>query len=1057
MLKKMLFAVFLLFFCANTYAQVTVKGRIIDHEGTPMPFVSVGIKGSSQGTTSDSRGNYSISSTSKNDVIVYSFVGYETQEMTIGDRTTINVTMDTEATALDEVIVVAYGTATKATFTGSASAVSSNILEKRQTSSVTKALDGTMAGVQIYSSNGQPGKNAKVRIRGIGSINASSDPLYVVDGMPFDGDLNTLNNSDIESMTVLKDAAANSLYGARGANGVIVITTKKGKSGQAKVTFDGRMGQNSRAIGNYDVLTTAKEFYELYFDAARNRRFFVDKAGTYEEATAWTAQNIFSEGSYNGGLVTGNGKIYNSYDVPESELFDPITGKISSKANLLYQDNWTDEIFSKGKRQEYNLSVSGGDTKKNYYLSFGYLSDDGIVDASNFNRYTFKANIEQEITNWFKAGAIASYSKTDMDFQDLDETAGVNMFYLVNNMAPIYTIWERDKKGNIIYEKDGVTPVYSFDRPFSSDTNPIASQKLDIYNTEAAITSVKGFGEIKFLKNFKFRMNVGIDDFNTRLTLYNNHLYGQFKDYNGYLFKNSRNIFSVNVNQLFTWSNKFDKHSVDVLAGHESYNMRNKLLEASKQNFVTPGLSQDLDDAIANPKAYSSTNEYSTEGYLSRLQYNYDEKYFFSASYRRDGSSVFHPDHRWGNFWSVGGAWNLNKESFLNDINWIDLLKIKSSYGTQGNDAIYYPNKITRNYYAYKDQYLVVNAGDQLSLERYYIGSKDLKWEENHNFNAGFEFEIFNKRLFGGIEYFQRTSKNLLFNVPVPVSSGSSFESKNAGNMRNSGIEFEVSSNLIQTTDFDLNISLNVTHFSNKILKLDEKNKEKGIIIGSRRMTEGKSYYNMFLAKYAGVNPETGAPKWYVKDQATGNIAKDEKGELLTSETYDADNRFDLGSALPNIFGGLTINLNYKGFDFSISSAYQIGGKILDYQYFTLMDNSGEVNWHKDALKSWTPNNKNTDVPRRLLGKTSEVQLSDWFLVDASYFSINNITLGYSFPSSLIRKIHLNSLRVYGNIDNVALFSKRKGFDPRVVIAGASVYSAYSPIRVISLGVNLTF
>ena len=982
----------------------------------------------------------------------------QTQEVAI--KPTMKVTMKSDAEMLDEVMVVAYGTAKKSQFTGSASTIKADKIAERQVSNISNALSGQVAGVQTTSGNGQPGTGSTVRIRGVGSLSASNNPLYVVDGVPYDGDISAINSQDIESLTVLKDAASNALYGARGANGVILVTTKKGATGKATVNLDAKWGTNRRGVSNYDVMTSSQEYVENYYTAMLN-----GYAGG--DPNRVLSNGMTGNQHINSLLFSKDGLGYPVYTVPNGEGYIGVDGKLNPNAKLgrvygdyyITPDDWEKELLDNGNlRQEYNVNISGSTEKMNYYMSAGYLDDSGLIPGSSFSRLSFRLKADYQVKEWLKVGANVAYSNIVSRYPDEQTTSGssTNLFYITNNIAPIYPLYIRNADGSIKKDARGFT-MYDYgngmytdgttalNRPFLSQSNPASALQLDKNEYNMDILSGRAFVEVSIIEGLKATANWGMDLDNTRYTELINPYYGQYAGNTGGVVGVSHSrVFSINQQYLLTYKKNFGDHNIDLLAGFESYDYKNQSLSGSKQKVYNPNIVE-LNNAINTPSANSSTANYATAGFLFRAQYDYLEKYFASASFRRDASSRFHPDNRWGNFWSVGLGWLMNKESFLQNTSWIDMLKFKISYGAQGNDNI-------GNYYAYLDQYTVSNSNNDFALALSYKGNKDITWETSHSFNTGFDFEFFKGRLSGTVEYFSRKTTDMLYNKPMNASAGYASIPMNVGSMTNKGVELDLNGLLIETNDLTWRMNFNLTHFKNTINELDPSlNGE--MISGSYIYREGESRYQFYLRKYAGVD-ENGVAQYY-KDitDAEGNVTGQEK-------TTDAPNatRYATGDILPKVYGGFGTSLNAYGFDFSISFAYQLGGRMYDNGYASLMNSGTDPgqNWHKDILKAWTADNKGSNIPRLSATDQYANYLSDRFLTKSDYLSINSITLGYTLPKSWVRSLNISSLRVYMSADNVALFSKRKGFDPRQSYTTASA-DVYSPIRAISGGLSLSF
>ena len=1039
-------------------AQISkVTGNVTSEEdGLPVVGASVLVKGTTVGTVTDIDGNFTLTNVpSSAGTLVISFIGMQSQEVKIKPNVKVVLTSDSEQ--LEEVMVVAYGTAKKSAFTGSAATIKNEKITSRQTSNVTNALAGQVAGVQTTSSTGQPGKDATVRIRGIGSISASNTPLYVVDGVPYDGEISAISTSDIESMTVLKDAASNALYGARGANGVILITTKRGKTGDARVTFDAKWGVNKRGIPSYETVSDPGKFYEMAYSAIYNADLKgYAAAGDLASANAYANKTMLSS-SYLG---------YQVFTVPNGEQLIGMDGKLNPNATLGYSDgtyyykpdNWSDELFENNLRQEYNLSVSGANDKMNYYMSAGYLDDQGIVPNSGFQRYSARLKADYQVKPWLKMSGNISFTHYDSREQDTESgTSNANAFYAANIMGAIYPMYIRDAEGNIMIDNRGFQRYdYGSDTNFQRknvipNANPLASYMLDLMKYSGDVVSGKWSADIDIWGGIKAKINIGIDANNVRSTDLVNPFYGQHSETSGVggiVSVSTQRTFSTNQQYLLTYNKTFNHiHNLDVLAGHENYNYKYQYLYGSREKIYNPNLPE-LNNGIMNQSNASYSQSYATEGWLFRVQYDYDGKYFGSASYRRDGSSAFHPDNRWGNFWSVGTGWLMNKESFLENQNWIDMLKFKISYGLQGNDNLLYMNGY-RNYQPYMDQYTLTNNNSDFATTLYYKGNQDITWETSHSFNTGFDFAFWKGKLSGSIEYFSRKTTDMLYFKPVASSMGYSRFPENVGSMINRGVELDLNSNIFDTKDLTWDINFNLTHFKNKVLELaPELNGQ--LIDGSRIYREGESMYQLYLPKYAGVDPETGESLWALTEP-------NEKGETTTTSYSEASShRFMTGDILPKVYGGFGTSLTFKGFDFSIAFAYQLGGRILDYTYQSLMSTDAQGSaWHVDMLNAWTPENKNTNVPRMNVNDIYVSYSSDRWLTSSNYLSLQNITFGYTLPKNWTRKLQVEGVRLYFVADNVALLTARKGLDPRQGYVASD--NVYSPIRTISGGISLNF
>lgn len=994
----------------------------------------------------------------------------QSQEVVI--KPSVKVALKSDNKMLDEVMVVAYGTAKKSSFTGSASTIKGDKLEERVVANISNALSGQVAGVQAVSPNGAPGSDATIRIRGIGSMSSSNAPLYVVDGVPYDGALSSINPQDIESLSVLKDAAANAIYGARGANGVILITTKTAKSEKATVTLDAKWGSNSRMVPNYDMIGVG-EYYETQYKSLYNSQAYAGASAA--EAYAYADKTLFD--AKNGGLG------YQVYTVPNGEKLIGSNFKLNPNATLGYSDgkyyympdDWYKEVFSSNLRQEYNVNISGRSERISYYASAGYLEDSGIIQNSAYKRYSGRAKVDYQAKKWLKVGTNLAYTYADSQYpenQDEDSWGSSgNLFYVSNTIAPIYPLYVRNADGTIATNANTGYKVYDsgnnsgFSRP-SVTGNAARDIELNRQHQYTDQLSGKWYANITPIEGLTLTANIAVNVENSRLNQLGS-AFGSNSADDGVAYVEHNRKMGVNNQYLASYSRTFaEKHNIDLLVGYEHYRYKNQVLYGQNTNLYDPTIGE-LGNAggIDKKITKSYTDNYMTEGILSRLQYNYDGKYFLSASYRRDASSRFHEDHRWGNFGSVGGAWLMNKESFLENTKWIDMLKLKASWGIQGNDGLLMTvNGIPRNnWYAYKDQYDVNYANGQYSLVLSYKGNKDLTWETSYAFNIGVDFELFNSRLNGTIEYFSRKTADLLYNKPVPVSSGVStgYVPTNIGDIINKGVELDMNGILLRGRNYEWAMNLNVTHYKNKITALDPELEMNGGQKGSYYIYRiGGSLYESYLKSYAGVDTETGEALYYVDP---------DNGDFTTTSNYEEAQQADQGSVLPKVYGGVGTSLRLYGFDLSVQLAYQLGGKYYDGAYQAYMHNGGDgmqgTNWNVDIRNAWTPENRYTNVPRLNSADACYQQNSNRFMVSSDYLSLNNVTLGYTLPKKVLNTLGLSALRLYVTADNVALLSARNGLDPRQSLglgsstagSGANTTSSYSAMRTITGGITLTF
>lgn len=1050
-----------------TFAQnISVSGNVTDaNTGEPVPYASVHLEGTMIGVSTDNEGHYTIS-VPHDGLLVFSSIGYKTTEVTVASSGTINVQLHPDSEFLDETIVVAYGTATRSSFTGSASMVNSEAIEARVATDVTSALAGAAPGVQVISPSGDPASSeATIRIRGIGSMSASNSPLYIVDGMPYDGSISDINPNDVESMSVLKDAAASAIYGARGANGVVLITTKRSRGQDAVIKFDMRLGSNSRLIPQYDVIDDPARYYETHYRMMYNSQIYAGKSS--EEAFAYADANIFNHN--NGGLG------YQVYTVPAGEKFIGTDFRINPNARLGYSDgeyfykpdNWYKETFRNSFRQEYNLSVSGSKDRLTYYGSAGFLDDGGIVSNSDFKRYTARINTDFQAKEWLKITTNMSYTHTDSQTASYTSTYGssVNVFYITNNIGPIYPLYVRDAEGNIMYENG--MKVYdanqtNFIRP-SISGNAVRDNELNKKRNYSDMVTGKWGLTATPVKGLSASVNVGLMNENSRY----NSLYSQFANYSstdGQAYVSHDRYFAVNSQILAEYKTDFGGtlHKLEILGGYELYKLKIQSLEGQNDHLYDPFIGElGNADGTKSKKTTSFTADYVTQGFLARVQYNYGERYFVSGSYRRDASSRFAEGHRWGDFGSVGAAWLLSEEPFMDTAWWVNMLKIKASWGVQGNDNLYPNASYARKYYPYADNYThsYNEESGEYSLELAYKGNEELTWESSRSFNVGADFELLGGYLNGSIEYFSRKTTDLLYSKDVPLSSGNptGYYPINVGSIVNNGFEASLYGDIFNTRKVQWSWNVNLSHYRNRITSLDESIGEEGITGSYYIYKVGGSLYEAYMYRYAGVNPENGKALYHYRA---------EDGTIGTTEVFADADQFECGSVLPKVYGGFGTSAKLYGFDISAQFSFQLGGRYYDGTYQALMHTSSAVGtaWHKDALKAWTEDNPHTDTPR-LDGDTSVGQSAvDRFLISSDYLSINNITIGYTFPRKWIEGIGIEGIRIYFAGDNLAVMSARKGLDPRYSMglgtytAGSGLNSgAYSAMRTLTGGLTITF
>ena len=1054
MKKLTLVMLFLLVGIGMVIAQTRkVTGIVISAEDNePIIGASVMAKGTTIGTVTDVNGTFSLEIPNATKVLTFSFVGMVGKDVPVQNM--MRVVLNTALTELDEVMIVAYGTAKKSSFTGSAANIKSEKLENLQAASLTKALEGAAPGIQVTGSTGMPGDNAKIHIRGVGSVNASNDPLYVVDGAPFDGDISTINTEDISSITVLKDATSAALYGARGANGVIMVTTKKGTSGKVQLNAKVNLGVVSRAIPEYDRVSTG-EYYELMWEGWRNA--LVNNNGyTHEQADA-----VASGGDKNG--IVGKLGGYNSYNVANDQLIGA-DGKLNPNARLLYNDDWNKELARTALRQEYNVSVNGGTQNSTFFASASYTNEEGMVRWSDFERFTGRVGLTSQINSWLKVDAGLSGATSNQNGFLAEGTYTTNPFYYGRMMAPIYPVYQYDGNGQVVKDGNG-DPMYDMGggsspyawaghtRQYAPNSNLMVTLPLDDRSTERNMISARVSAEIKFLKDFTLKISGNTDISNDYKTTYQNNMYGDAEGVSGRSTKNYIKKNSYTFNQILTWNKSFGNHNLALLGGHENYMYTYRYLEATRTGFTIP-----TTEIVAGSVAEGSTsytNEYSLEGYLFQANYDYANKYYLSGSFRYDGTSRFHKDARWGTFWSLGASWRLSEEDFIKEYTWIDNLKLTASYGKQGNDNILdeWGDPIYfgwQSLYSFDDK----NNGNLNGAVHSQLLNKKLEWEKNSNLNVGVELALFDF-LRGEIDVFNRVSSNLLFKAPKPQSVGIEYMWQNIGTMRNTGLEVMLGFDIFKKSDFRWSLDLNATFFRNKITKMpkDSDGNPQEIINGTKKLSEGHSIYEFWLREYAGVDPEDGSALYYKDiEEGNGNVTGRE-----TTKDQNAAGYYYMGDAIPDLYGGFTNSFSYKGFDLSVFFSYQIGGKMYDSNYASLMHpGSFGTHWSADIKNRWQKPGDITDVPRLQNSYPAANAASSRWLVNASYLALKNVTLSYTLPKPIQNKLDMKGCKVFLTGDNLFLLCKRKGMDPQQSFNGTSDYT-YVPNRVVSLGINVTF
>jgi TonB-linked SusC/RagA family outer membrane protein len=1061
----------------------TISGTVLDGSGLPLPGASVLVKGTTNGTSTDFDGKYSIIA-NQGATLVFSFVGYTTQEASVGNSTTINIIMKEDTATLDEVVVIAYGTTTKQAFTGTATTIKSENIAAKNTANVSQALAGEVAGVQVINSSGQPGTVATVRIRGFGSVNGNRSPLYVVDGVPlsdslgFNADtddgtdtfnpINSINPEDIASITVLKDATATAIYGSRGANGVIVITTLSGKKNSSSIEVDVKTGINASLIPRHDVIKSADEYIQYAWESVFNQGAIQNNSNPTEFANA----NLFG----NRGLAPEyNFWTTNSVD----EIINPDTRTVRPSAQRKYSpENWEDFAFQASFRTEANLKMSGGGEKSKYFTSVGYLDDQGYSLNSDYKRYSARLNLTQDVKPWLTSNLNLGYAYSTQNVNGQSEDSG-SVFFFVDNMPSIYPLFLRDANGNFIPDPifGGNQYDYGRVREFSNTTNGLAdaiydTQKTDRHDLNANLSLVFNLADGLTLKT-----QYGLQYNNRVYNSYSNPFYGNGAPSNGNLFRRLRETSVQNFLQLLRYQKQFGQHNLNILAAHESNKNIFKENTAEKNTIVIPGLIE-LNNFINGSPASSFQEEANLESFFTQVNYNYKNTYYLSASLRRDGSSRFIKD-KWDNFGSVGLSWVMTNESFLKNQDVVDFLKLKASYGIVGEQSGIgiYPGYTLFN---------INNQNNNISLSEDVIGNPDLTWETSKMFQVGAEMQ-FGDYVDINLDYYIKNTDNLLFSRRVPIGLGFSQFDVNDGQLRNSGLEFDVATHIVNKQDFKLDFSFNGEVFNNELtaMPIDPQTDEQKILdvdgeSGYGR-TRGRSIYDFYMREWAGVDSSDGAPMWvaYYYDENSNGIFDENAAERITSlfdykeqnpdreiskaitKNYsDATENFIGKTAIPKIRGAFRLSSSYKNVSISTQFIYSLGGYGYDFAYADLMhsDKIGSNNWHKDISNRWQKPGDITDVPRLSNGEDiRSASYSTRFLVKTDFLSLNNVIIGYNLPTKYLRNSGIRNVDFWLSGDNLFLLSARNGYNPTTAEFGESSIYTYAPLSNFTLGLKLKF
>lgn len=1104
MAKKILFL--MLAFVLSTslaFAQTrTVTGTVTSAEdGLPVIAASVMVKGATNvGVVTDLDGKFVLSGVPATaTTLIVSSIGMLTREVPVA--ATVNVVLEPDSEILDEAVVtIAYGAAKKSTLTGAISSVSAEKLQNRPTSSVASALEGTVSGVQVNSTYGAPGSDPSIRIRGIGTINGSSSPLYVLDGNPFFGNISDLNPADIESITVLKDAASAALYGNRASNGVILITSKKGSGGKLSMSVDVRQGTYSRGIAEYERVSP-QQWMNIAWANMYNQRIAakddVEAANkyVYEHLPEYYVQNIFSVGGNNNPTM--------------QELF-PTPGVFNPDAVIKngYKDDldWYKAAIRHGYRQEYNATASGSTDKSDYYFSVGYLDENGYVTDSGFERFTARSVVNVKPVDWMKTGLNIFGSHQNYENTNGDSDASyTNAFMYCRNIAPIYPIHLHDSlTGEYILDSNGKKQYDGGEyvdaegnahttRQQMADRHVIWENELNLDKTVRNTLETTAYAEFYLPYNFTLNVtgNMHVSSFNNYT--YNSAVIGDGKGSQGRGKRIDYRYKKYQVREQLSWMQAFGDHSISALVAHEAYSYNYDYAYFYKTNEIFAG-SPNMSNFTVNVSMDGYQDNYRTESYLSRVRYNYKDKYNFEASFRRDGSSRFDTKKRWGNFWSVGANWMISKEAFMQNYAWVNSLKLRADFGQVGNDA----GAGYHGFMALYDNEQNANKG------AYYIGqlaNPDLKWETGQSWGVGIEARLFNRWNLN-VEYFDKTNKDLLFDVPKPLSAGATTTSgspassitMNSGSISNRGVEIETDVDVFRNRDWRVNVGGNATFLRNKVTDLPEDimDENKGYTSGNKRIQIGKDRYAFYIYSFVGVDRKTGNALYKFNDKdyfiktadadgkeiiygnAEGTECK-ERYEIINGVPYSTNPSAQAlrefhGSAIPKVYGSFNFNVGYRNLSMNAVFTYSLGGKLIDGVYNSLMSVGNTAGaQHVDVLKSWSgaPEGLEDNDPSRIdpngipvinadLNNYNNSTASSMRLCSSDYLTLKNISISYQLPKSIVRKFDMQGVTLSASCENLFVKAHRKGLDPQQSFAGSQTNYLVTP-RVFSAALNIRF
>ena len=1005
------------------YAQKRqIEGTVISQEDKePLIGATVIVKGSLSGAETDLDGHFTLEVDPDAKFIIVDYIGMKQTQVPIPKSGILNVALQPEAMNLDEVVVTGYGNFSRSSFTGSANTLRADLLKEMPVVSIEQKLQGMTSGVNITGSSGQPGANASIRIRGMGSFNASNEPLFVIDGVPVtSGNLSTgsgseasymnnaktnimstLNPNDIESMQVLKDASSAAIYGAQAANGVILITTKQGSKGRTRVTLNASTGFSDAAV-DFRPTLNGEQRRELLYEGLVN--YAQDQIAKDPASFTQTPEEHANIGAY------------------------------TSVPALGYTD-WKDVLMRQAVHQNYEASVSGGSENTTVYSSLGYQKQEGLVENSSMERYSGRFNVQQKIGKRGEAGANLMFSQVNQEMNE-ERTSSINPFYcMAVATPPSYPVFNEDGSYANTYPGTNVNPL----RDMRTDYNRVRMTR--IFGT--------AHGAVEIIKGLKLKEVLSYDYSIQKDARYFNALSGagpksgsDAQSSKGFI-EYGKLISSTSLNYVRTFANK---HHLDVLAAYEAESFQTDKAAGEKSKMPSDQLFEPDNAAVIN-SFVSSTQDYRLLSYLTRLNYDYDNRYYIAGSFRRDGSSRLAPEHRWGNFWSVSGMWHLGAEDFMKAVKPVlSDVKIRASYGVNGNQPGSYYGYM--GLYSYGKNYMD-NPGSYESTQ----ANPNLKWEKNYNMNLGLDL-AFIDRIFVTLEYYNRDTKDLLYNRPISATTGFLNYLGNLGQLNNKGVELEVRSLNISNADFNWTTVLNLTHNKNKIVALDG-NLDQVVESSWFIRKIGLPFNTFYVKEFAGVDPSSGNALYYKNTE-------DENGNLDRTLTQDVNEAqaVPYKQVDPKISGGLTNILSYKWFDLAFTLSYSLGGYSFD-KTGTYIETDGASEGNRNLpiyeLDRWQKPGDITDIPRFVLGRSDKVSGgSSRFVHSTDHLRLKNLTFGFTLPHNWTDKVLLDKVRVYFSGSNLLTWAKWKQYDPEVPVSG-EVFCETPPMRTFSFGVEVNF